>query len=35
MPAFDGKPFEEVEAYMHKLVDKINATLPLPIRSAK
>ena len=28
MPAFDGKPWEEVEAYMHKLVDKINATLP-------
>ena len=28
MPAFEGKPWEEVEAYMHKLVDKINATLP-------
>ena len=28
MPAFEGKPFEEVEAYMQKLVDKINATLP-------
>ena len=28
MPAFDGKPFEEVEAYMKNLVDKINATLP-------
>ena len=28
MPAFEGKPFEEVEAYMKKLVDKINATLP-------
>jgi hypothetical protein len=28
MPAFDGKPFEEVEAYMHALVDKVNATLP-------
>ena len=28
MPAFDGKPFEEVEAYMKALVDRINATLP-------
>ena len=28
MPAFDGKPFEEVEAYMNALVAKINATLP-------
>jgi len=28
MPAFDGKPFEEVEAYMNKLVQKVNATLP-------
>ena len=28
MPAFEGKPFEEVEAYMKNLVDKINATLP-------
>lgn len=28
MPAFDGKPFEEVEAYMKALVDKVNATLP-------
>ena len=28
MPAFDGKPWEEVEAYMKALVDKINATLP-------
>ena len=28
MPAFDGKPFEEVVAYMNKLVEKINATLP-------
>ena len=28
MPAFDGKPWEEVEAYMHELVKKINATLP-------
>ena len=28
MPAFDGKPFEEVEAYMNALVDKVNATLP-------
>ena len=28
MPAFDGKPWEEVTAYMDKLVAKINATLP-------
>ncbi|MBR4212448.1 MAG: AMP-binding protein [Bacteroidales bacterium] len=28
MPAFDGKPWEEVEAYMKALVGKINATLP-------
>ncbi len=28
MPAFEGKPWKEVEAYMHNLVKKINATLP-------
>ncbi|MBQ6952602.1 MAG: acyl--CoA ligase [Bacteroidales bacterium] len=28
MPAFEGKPFEEVQAYMNALVAKINATLP-------
>ena len=28
MPAFDGKPWEEVEAYMNILVKKINADLP-------
>ena len=28
MPAFDGKPWEEVEAYMNSLVNKVNATLP-------
>ena len=28
MPAFEGKPFEEVEAYVNNLVAKINATLP-------
>ncbi len=28
MPAFEGKPFQEVEAYMKALVDKINAGLP-------
>ena len=27
MPAFDGKPWEEVESYMRNLVDKINAGL--------
>ena len=28
MPAFDGKPWEEVVSYMNALVDKVNATLP-------
>jgi len=28
MPAFEGKPWEEVEAYMQALVKKVNATLP-------
>ena len=28
MPAFDGKSWEEVTAYMNALVDKINGTLP-------
>ncbi len=28
MPAFDGKSWEEVEAYVNNLVKKINATLP-------
>ena len=28
MPAFDGKSWEEVEAYVNDLVKKINATLP-------
>ena len=28
MPAFEGKPWEEVEAYMQALVKKINTTLP-------
>ena len=28
MPAFDGKPWEEVEQYMQALVSKINAGLP-------
>ncbi|MBR1570586.1 MAG: bifunctional demethylmenaquinone methyltransferase/2-methoxy-6-polyprenyl-1,4-benzoquinol methylase UbiE [Bacteroidales bacterium] len=28
MPAFDSKPWEEVEAYMNNLVAKINANLP-------
>ena len=28
LPAFEGKPWEEVEAYMQALVDKINGTLP-------
>ena len=28
MPAFDGKSMDEIQAYMHKLVDKVNAGLP-------
>ena len=35
MPAFDGKSWEEVEAYMTALVEKINATLPSTHRIAK
>jgi hypothetical protein len=35
MPAFDGKPWEEVEAYMNALVAKINAGLPSTHRIAK
>ncbi len=35
MPAFDGKSWEEVEAYMAALVEKINATLPSTHRIAK
>ena len=35
MPAFDGKSWEEVEAYMNNLVAKINADLPSTHRIAK
>ena len=35
MPAFDGKPFSEVEAYMNALVDKVNAQLPTTHRISK
>ena len=35
MPAFDGKSWEEVEAYMTALVEKINAKLPSTHRIAK
>ena len=35
MPAFEGKPWEEVEAYMNALVAKINAGLPSTHRIAK
>ena len=28
MPAFEGKPWEEVEKYMNELVDKVNSSLP-------
>jgi len=35
MPAFEGKPWEEVEAYMNALVKKINATLPSTHRIIK
>ena len=35
MPAFDGKPWEEVEAYMNALVEKVNAKLPSTHRILK
>jgi long-chain acyl-CoA synthetase len=35
MPAFDGKPWEEVEAYMHALVARINESLPTTHRIVK
>ena len=35
MPAFDGKPWEEVESYMDALVKKINAGLPSTHRIMK
>ena len=35
MPAFDGKPWEEVEQYMNNLVAKINETLPTTHRIMK
>ena len=35
MPAFDGKPWEEVEAYMHALVARINEGLPTTHRIVK
>ena len=35
MPAFDGKAWEEVEAYMQALVEKVNAKLPSTHRIMK
>lgn len=35
MPAFDGAPFEEIEAYFNKLTSEINATLPTTHRITK
>ena len=35
MPAFEGKPWEEVVAYVNALVDKVNATLPSTHRILK
>ena len=35
MPAFDGKPWEEVTAYMDNLVKKVNDTLPSTHRIMK
>ena len=35
MPAFEGKPWEEVEAYMNALVLKINGSLPSTHRISK
>ena len=35
MPAFDGKSWEEIEAYMKALVDKVNASVPSTHRIMK
>ena len=35
MPAFDGKPWEEIVKYMNDLVAKINAKLPSTHRIVK
>lgn len=35
MAAFEGKPFEEVEAFFRKLVDDVNATMPTTHRISK
>lgn len=35
MPAFDGKSWEEVEAFFKKLVEDVNATLPTTHRISK
>lgn len=35
MPAFEGKPWKEVEAFFKKLVDDVNATLPTTHRIRK
>ena len=35
LPAFEGKPWEEVEAYVRALVDKINETVPSTHRISK
>ncbi len=35
MPAFEGKPWEEVEAFFRKLVADVNATLPSTHRISK
>lgn len=35
MPAFEGKEWSEIEAYMNKLVADVNATLPTTHRIAK
>ena len=35
MPAFEGKPWEEIEAYMNALVEKVNSKLPSTHRIVK
>ena len=35
MPAFEGKPWDEVVAYMNALVEKVNAKLPSTHRIVK
>ncbi|MCF0166825.1 MAG: long-chain fatty acid--CoA ligase, partial [Bacteroidales bacterium] len=35
MPAFEGKPWDEIEAYFTKLVEEVNAGMPSVQRVSK